>query len=122
MRWRCSQVVGYDPLDSATVASRDRATPDYSKSLQRDGLKGARIGVLTQAYLTPTTDTEVVRVFNRALSDLRKQGATVLDSVMIPELDSLRRAQVGGCNPFKLRLRTVPGIAKRHDTAGEDGR
>ena len=108
------QVVGYDPLDSVTVASRDRATPDYSKSLRRDGLKGARIGVLTQAYLTATTDTEVVRVFNRALSDLRKQGATVVDSVMIPELDSLRRAQVSGCNPFKYDFERF--LASRNDT------
>ena len=108
------QVVGYDPLDSVTVASRDRATPDYSKSLQRDGLKGARIGVLTQAYLTPTTDTEVVGVFNRALSDLRKHGATVVDSVMIPELDSLRRAQAGGCNPFKYDFERF--LASRNDT------
>jgi len=108
------QVVGYDPMDSVTAASRDRPTPDYSKSLRRDGLKGARIGVLTQAYLTPTTDTEVVRVFDRALSDLRKQGATVIDSVMIPELDSLRRAQAGGCNPFKYDFERF--LASRSDT------
>ena len=108
------QVVGYDPLDSVTVASRDRTIPDYSKSLRRDGLKGARIGVLTQAYLTQTTDTEVVRVFNRALADLRKQGATVVDSVMIPELDSLRRSQVGGCNPFKYDFERF--LASRNDT------
>ena len=82
--------------------------------MRRDGLKGARIGVLTQAYLTATTDTEVVRVFNRALSDLRKQGATVVDSVMIPELDSLRRAQAGGCNPFKYDFERF--LASRNDT------
>jgi Asp-tRNA(Asn)/Glu-tRNA(Gln) amidotransferase A subunit family amidase len=107
-------VVGYDPSDSVTVASRDRATPDYSKALERGGLKGARIGVLTQAYFTATTDTEVVRVFNRALADLRQQGATVIDSVMIPELDSLRRSQVGGCNPFKFDFERF--LASRNDT------
>ena len=95
-------VVGYDPADSVTEATRDRTIPDYSKALKRDGLRGARLGVLPQAYLTATTDTEVVRVFTRALADLRKSGATVIDSVVIPELDSLRRAQSGGCNPFKF--------------------
>ena len=94
-------VTGYDPNDPVTDASRDRAIPDYSKSLRPDGLKSAHIGVLTQAYLTATTDTEIVRVFNRAVADLKAHGATVVDSVMIPELDSLRRASGGGCNPFK---------------------
>ena len=107
-------VVGYDPDDSVTVASRDRPTPDYAKALRRDGLAGARIGVLTQAYLTATTDTEVVRVFARAVADLRKQGATVIDSVMIPELDSLRRASGGGCNPFKYDFERF--LSSRNDS------
>jgi amidase len=106
-------VVGYDPNDSVTTASRDRAIPDYSKALQRDGLKGARLGVLPQAYLTATTDTQVVRVFARAVADLRKRGATVLDSVVIPELDSLRRTG-GGCNPFKYDLDRY--FSSRNDT------
>ena len=107
-------VVGYDRTDSVTAASRDRPTPDYAKALRADGLKGARLGVLPQAYLTATTDTEVVRVFKRAIADLRKQGATVIDSVVIPELDSLRRSQTGGCNPFKFDLERY--LASRKDS------
>jgi amidase len=107
-------VVGYDPNDSVTAASRDRPIPDYAKALQADGLKGARLGVLPPAYLTATTDTEVVRVFNRAIADLRKQGATVIDSVVIPELDSLRRAQTGGCNPFKYDFERY--LSSRNDS------
>jgi amidase len=107
-------VAGYDPNDSATEPSRDRTVPDYSKSLQRDGLQGARIGVMPQAYLTATTDTEVVRVFSRAVADLRRRGATVIDSVVIPELDSLRRAQSGGCNPFKFDFEEF--LASRKDS------
>jgi amidase len=107
-------VVGYDPNDAVTEVSRSRTVPDYAKSLQRDGLKGARLGVMPQAYLTATTDTEVVRVFTRAVSDLRRSGATVLDSVVIPELDSLRRLTAGGCNPFKFDLERF--LASRNDT------
>jgi len=70
---------------------------------------------LPQAYLTATTDTEVVRVFNRAVAELRKQGATVIDSVVVPELDSLRRAQQGGCNPFKFDLEGF--LATRNDSS-----
>src|SRR6187399_2570770 len=72
-------VAGYDPNDAATEPSRNRAVPDYAKALRRDGLQGARIGVLPQAYLTATTDTEVVRVFGRAVAELRARGATVID-------------------------------------------
>ena len=106
-------VVGYDPDNAATEASRDRAIPDYSKALQRDGLKSARLGVLPQAFLTATTDTEVVRVFARAVGELRRRGATVLDSVVIPELDSLRRVG-GGCNQFKFDLERF--LASRNDS------
>lgn len=97
-------ITGEDPADSVTAASRGRATPDYSSALVADGLRGARLGVLPQAFLTSTTDAEVLQVFRRALEDLRRAGATVVDSVVIPELDSLRRAQSGGCNPFRWDL------------------
>ena len=97
-------VAGYDPADSLTLAARGRAIPAYAASLLRDGLRGARIGVLHQAYDRPSTDAEVREVFARALEDLRRGGATVVDSVAIPELDSLLRAQSGGCNPFKFDL------------------
>ena len=106
-------VAGYDPNDSVTVAARERAIPDYATALVADGLRGARIGVLPQAYLTATTDSEVIRVFGRAVADLKRRGATVLDSVVIPELDSLRRSG-GGCNPFKFDFERY--IASRNDT------
>ncbi|HEV8612918.1 MAG TPA: amidase family protein, partial [Gemmatimonadales bacterium] len=43
-------IVGEDPADSVTAASRGRPVEDYAAALRLDGLKGARIGVLHQAY------------------------------------------------------------------------
>ena len=43
-------IAGEDPDDPATAAARGRPIPNYAQSLQRDGLKGARIGILRQAY------------------------------------------------------------------------
>src|SRR5512138_1459839 len=43
-------IVGYDPADSLTLAARGRPMPNYAASLVRDGLRGARLGVLRQAY------------------------------------------------------------------------
>ena len=97
-------VAGYDPDDPATEAARGRTLPDYSASLVTDGLKGTRIGVLRQAYERPTADPEVLAVFNNALAELRWAGASVVDTVLVPELDSLLRANRGSCNPFKFEL------------------
>src|ERR1043165_4650505 len=68
-------VVGSDPADSVTAPADSKREPDYRKFLITDGLKGARIGILHQAYETPTTDSEVVTVFTKALDDMRKAGA-----------------------------------------------
>jgi amidase len=97
-------VTGPDPDDPVTAAARDHATPDYSKSLVKDGLRGARIGILRQAYERPTLDSEIVTVFARAVADLRKNGATVVDTVPTPELDSIFRIQREPCNRFKYDL------------------
>lgn len=97
-------VAGYDPDDSATMVSRTRPMPNYAASLVKDGLRGARIGVLHQAYDRPTADPEVLAVFGRAVGDLRRAGAVVVDSVPIPELDSLLHVETGECNRFKYDL------------------
>ena len=97
-------VAGPDPDDPVTAVARDHPIPDYSKSLVKDGLRGARIGVLRQAYERPTLDSEIVTVFARALADLRKNGATVVDTVPMPELDSIFRLQREPCNRFKYDL------------------
>src|SRR5687768_13723360 len=68
-------VAGHDAGDAATEPARGRTLPDYSASLVREGLRGARIGILRQAYERPTLDSQVARVFARAVADLRAQGA-----------------------------------------------
>lgn len=97
-------VAGADPDDPVTAAARDHPIPDYSKSLVKDGLRGARIGILRQAYERPTADTEVLAVFARAIADLRASGANVIDTVPMPELDSILRIQRDPCNRFKYDL------------------
>ena len=94
-------VAGYDPDDPSTEPMKGKQLPDYSAALVRDGLKGARIGVLRQAYERPTLDSEVTKVFAKAIEDLRRSGATVIDTVLVPELDSIRRSNRNPCNPFK---------------------
>lgn len=97
-------VAGEDPDDPVTAAGRGKREADYTKFVVPGGLKGARIGVLRQAYDRPTTDSEVVRVFSRALDAMAAQGATIVDSALVDSLDAILRSAQGGCNPFKYDL------------------
>jgi amidase len=66
---------------------------------------------------TPTTDTAVVRLFNAALRDLERAGATLVDPVALPVLDSVR---VTLCSTFRDDiedyLRTRPGLPQTLDS------
>jgi Asp-tRNA(Asn)/Glu-tRNA(Gln) amidotransferase A subunit family amidase len=98
-------IVGEDPDDPVTAAARGRAPVDYRSALVRDGLKGARIGVLRQAYERDTTDPEVVSVFGAALEDMRRAGAVIVDPARVEGIDGLRRAPAAAaCGGFKYDM------------------
>jgi amidase len=112
-------VAGEDPDDAATAAARGRARVDYRAALQADGLRGARIGVLRQAYErstagpqaagttapADTTDPEIRAVFMQAVRDLERAGAVIVDSATVDGLDAIRRpAGVGPCGGFKYDI------------------
>jgi amidase len=111
-------IAGEDPNDPATASGRGKVDPNYAAALRRDGLKGARLGVLHQAYDTPTLDPDVDGVFKGVLGELRNLGAEVVDPATVEELDALRQTQGGGCNQFKHDLnRYLVGLgdkAPRH--------
>ena len=98
-------IVGEDSRDPATAAAKGRTIPDYSKSLDRNGLKRAVIGVLHEAYERESTDPEIVRIFMAALEDLRQSGATVVDPATVEGLDGVKReTSTGPCMGFKYDL------------------
>jgi Asp-tRNA(Asn)/Glu-tRNA(Gln) amidotransferase A subunit family amidase len=104
-------IVGEDPDDAMTARSHGRAVPNYLASLVRDGLKGARIGILRQAYeraANPnnpnavTIDPEVAKLFAAAIEELKAAGAEIVDPAHV-ELPA--RAQgAGGCRGFKYDM------------------
>ncbi len=97
-------IVGEDPDDPATSTAHDRPIPKYAQSLVRDGLKGARIGILRQAYERDTTDSEIVDVFMAAVEDLKRAGATIVDPARV-ELDNVQRADGSAvCGWFKYDI------------------
>jgi len=106
-------IAGPDPADAITSAGRGHVDPDYAAALKRDGLKGARLGVLHHAYDTATLDGDVKNVFAAAIGELQNLGATVIDPATIDGFDALRRGQ-GGCNQFKYDLnRYLAGLGDK---------
>jgi amidase len=80
-------LVGYDPNDPATAWSDGNIEKDYTKFLKADGVQGKRIGVLRSFFGTAPINEEVNTVANKAVEDLRRLGATVIE-LNTPDLDS----------------------------------
>jgi Asp-tRNA(Asn)/Glu-tRNA(Gln) amidotransferase A subunit family amidase len=93
-------IAGYDPADPVTAASQGKRPDNYLKFLDKDGLRGARIGVVRQLFVGPDTDPEILELMERALADLKKQGAEIVEGVNIPEIDQIPPAKLF-CNRFK---------------------
>jgi len=95
-------VAGTDPADEATAAADSHKLESYLKSLDKDGLKGARIGVLRQFLNPAEDDPDVIKLFNQALADMRQQGATIVEDVRVPDIPTSKL----GCDRFKQDLNT----------------
>ena len=100
-------IVGADPNDPVTSAATAHLPQDYSKSLDRNGLHGATIGILRQAYERESTDPEIVTIFMTAIEDLRRAGATIVDPAVIEGIATIRRDR--GSRPLH-------GIQVRHES------
>ncbi|MGN6247983.1 MAG: amidase [Ginsengibacter sp.] len=76
-------MAGADEEDEATQNKERTNVKDYTKFLDKNGLKGARIGVLRQYFgFLPSVD----KIINDSLDVLQKQGAVLIDPVVIDTL------------------------------------
>jgi Asp-tRNA(Asn)/Glu-tRNA(Gln) amidotransferase A subunit family amidase len=108
-------IVGEDAADPVTAAASAHLPQDYTAALVAGGLKGARIGVLRQAYERESSDPEVVRVFLSAVEDLRRAGAIVVDPAAINGLDVIRRPRdAGPCMGFKYDINRYLALQGDH--------
>ncbi len=72
-----------DDEDEATQNKGRSNVNDYTKFLNKDGLKGARIGVLRQYFrFLPSVD----KIINDSLEVLQQQGAILIDPIVIDTL------------------------------------
>lgn len=80
-----------DPEDKFAVDDQRKAAPDYTKFLDPNGLKGARIGVVRNYF----GSHEAARtVAGEALEAMRRQGATLIDPVYLPHRDEVGDAEM----------------------------
>ncbi len=84
-------IAGYDPRDAVTAYAVGQVPDSYTSFLRRDGLKGARIGVIREPMdpkADPASDDykQVRAVIDRAIGDLKAQGAELADPIVIPGL------------------------------------
>lgn len=73
-------LAGTDPSDPATYGSQGSQV-DYRQYLDRDALRGARIGVPRSYY--QRLDAERLAVMEQAIADLRSAGAVLVDPVEV---------------------------------------
>jgi amidase len=75
-----SVLAGVDTEDGATLGGRGRNSPDYTKFLDPNGLRGARIGVVRKYF---GFSDPVDALMEESLILLKKQGATIVDPAEI---------------------------------------
>ena len=76
-----SVLAGIDARDDATRASSGKSFADYSKFLDANGLRGARIGVHRKGF---GFSDAVDKVMNDCIDIIKKRGAIVVDPADIP--------------------------------------
>ena len=77
-------IAGFDPNDPVTAESRGRALSDYTRVLDKGGLRGARIGVYRKAF---GFNRDVDRIMEEALVVLKREGAVLVDPADIPHAE-----------------------------------
>ena len=73
--------------------------PTYTKFLDKNGLKGARIGVLRESMgrdSEPQSEdfAKVTVVFDKAMGELKSAGAVLVDPIVIPKLKELLATRI----------------------------
>lgn len=93
-------MVGYDPEDPLTARGVGHVPDSFTKFLDKEGLKGARIGILRESMgYDAEPDSEdfekITEIFNRAVAELKTAGADIVDPIVIPNLKELLAKRAG---------------------------
>lgn len=95
-------ISGYDSADPVTERSQGKIPETYLDFLDKDGLQGARIGVFRVLADRASSDPHVKTVFEKALQDMKDQGAEIIDPFDIPDFGELSKNL--WCDTFRRDL------------------
>ena len=113
-------LTGVDPDDSRTAASQGRSHTDYSRFLDRSGLRGARIGLVRRLLgFHPAVDG----IVEEAVGAMRSLGAVVIDPADVltwgewseSELEVMLYEFKAGLNAYLARLGGLPRVKSLKD-------
>jgi len=79
-------LAGYDSQDSATDSMRGKTAIDYTRALDPNGLRGARIGVVRKFF---GFSDAVDRLMDEVIAQMKQNGAEIVDPVEIANVDKL---------------------------------
>lgn len=74
-------ITGVDPRDEATNASRSKSVTDYTKFLDKDGLRGMRLGIARKHF---GFNERVDKLMTDLLAEMKKLGAVLIDPADVP--------------------------------------
>ncbi len=93
-------MAGYDPADPVTALGNGRIPKSYAELLDKDALKGARIGVMRNLFGAEERHQEVNRVMEGVIAAMQSLGATIV-RFDLAEYDKL--APVVATSQFEAR-------------------
>ena len=109
-------MTGVDEQDSATRSSKKRSLSNYSKFLDREGLKGARIGVARNMV---GTDQRIIKIFETCIDVLKHLDAVIIDPADVPNFNKFSKTELDVLHyEFKADLnkylKTLPSNVRVH--------
>jgi amidase len=84
-------LTGVDEQDPATKYSAKRAFKDYTQFLDKNGLKGARIGVARKMM---GTDKRIIKIFESCLDVMKQMGAVIVDPADLPNFKKFGKTEI----------------------------
>jgi len=84
-------LTGVDPDDSATAASQGKSHTDYTRFLDPNGLKDAKIGVVRKYF---GFHDGVDALMKTALEEMKRAGATIVDPADIPTIGKFDESEL----------------------------
>ncbi len=95
-------IAGYDAADMATQAGLGKIPEkSYASFISKDGLKGARIGVLREMVRKGPIHEEGGALFEKAVADFKAAGAVIVDPVLTG-LDLPETQSDAGAHPYEV--------------------